>query len=469
MTADDQSQPPAGQAESEAREPLFSTLPVELGGYRLTRLLGCHAGSDFYLARQSHVERRVVLEVLCPTTEDAEAQVARFRSTARARVAAHLPHVAPVLDSATSPEGYAYISQQRPTGSPLSLLAAEGRQLTVQQACDLVTAASALYEACSRAGLAAAPLTADMVFMDQAGAFSFLSPVLDGTPAEGDTVWQLHALATAMRSVQPLNVPGQTRVDTLLRWMQEGYEGEALDWSSAANTATLIAEQLKPDTLLTLNHRQRYDQGRVQRAGKRRQRLHKRNALFIAAAAVFILAMGVAGAMLAPEASEPIPALRGGYVHARVEGRHVAIAARPVSLAEYRRFLEAYPSLEPSRQGSLTQNIPPAESDPTPAGWEAQLTAAGQNTDAPVTNVSYWQALMYARYQRATLPSATLLAAARAEAGEPGVEEWTQSECPATPPYTKARIVLPAAAAASPLPENNPAARNPQRGFRICP
>ncbi len=467
MTQADQNCPPNGQTGGVLQPPLFPTLPVVLGDYTLIQLLGSHEYSDCYLARQSHVERRVVLEIRHPQPCSTEEATDDFLALARARGAAKLPHTAAVLESATSPEGYTYICHEAPEGTPLSARAAWEQRLTPQQVCSLVSTAGKLYEACAQAGLAAAPLTADMVFLDNAGSVSFLSPVLTGSPTEGDGESQLRGLAAAILPVQPLNVPGQGRISTLLSWMQEGYEGDSLDWPAIINTAELIAEQLKPDTILQVSQPQRYDKEREQRAGKRRRRQQKRSSLLLGMAVLAVLAMGMGGFFLAPDSVPPVSALRGGYVHCKEDGKLIKVAAHPVSIADYREFLSTYPTLEAARRGSITQDIPPSESDPTPAEWEAQLRSATQ--EAPVTNVSYWQALMYARYHRATLPSAAQLTAARAEAGHPGLEEWTHDEAPAAAPYTKSRLVLPAEAGASPLPESNATARSPQRGFRICP
>ncbi len=465
MTASDQSRSSTGQQGNAAPSTLFPTLPVALGNYELTQLLGRRAGSESYIAHQLHAERRVVLEVQRPT-EDADGYDAVFLALARARGATKLPHTAPVLESTISPEGYAYICQTLPEGHALSALAAQGKTLTGPQACALIAAAAELYTAAAETGLAAEGLTSDRIFMDRQGGFHFLSPVLAGAPAEGDTSRQLSALAEVMRTVHPVNVPGQGRISTLLLWMQEGYEGEALDWLAAANTAELIAEQLRPETILHVSQPQRYDRGRDRRADKRRRRQLRRTALLISSAVCTVIAMGVSGLLQAPESVLPIPALREGWVHARVGDKTYCVAERPVSIADYHRYLLAYAELDAGRRGSLAQNVPPTETDPIPTDWESQLAAADKQV--PVANVSYWQALMYTRFHRAALPSAPLLAAARAEAGHPGIEEWTQDESPATPPYEAARIVLPAEAAASPVPEHNPAARSPQRGFRLC-
>ncbi len=468
MTPDHQPLPgEEQQAGAAATQPLFPALPVRLGDYELTQHLGRHGSHERYIAHQTHVERRVVLEILRPTArqEDQAAAMDHFLALARTRSAARLPRVVPVLESSLSPEGYAYICQPLPEGSALSAMGAEGKQLTVQQACDLIHAAAELYAACTEGGFCAGELRADMVFMNRAGHFHFLSPVL-AAPHAADEAAQLRALAAAIRPVQPRNVPGQGRLATLLQWMQEGYEGEPLDWPATATTAQLIAEQITPEPILHLNQPQHYDRGRERREGKRRQRQRRQKALLLLAAACTVILMGIGGVFLAPESVAPLPAHRGGHVHLRDGEKTALVDARPVSIAEYRDFLIAWPELDAPRRGSLARDVPPAESDPTPADWEAQFRAG--DLQAPVTNVSYWQALMYARYHRAALPTAAQLHTARREAGHPGMEEWTQDTIAPEPPYTRAHLVLPATASASPLPESNPAARTPQRSFRLC-
>ncbi len=472
MTADD-------QTGWETPPPLFPVLPVTLGDYTLTHLLGCNGYSDIYVARQSHVERRVALEVLRPADEQSNGeQSAQFLNHARARVSARLPHTAHVLESGTSPEGYCYISQDLPQGHTLSSMAAQGYTLTVPQACALILAVGELCQTCAAAGLAAGPLRADMIFLNRAGEFRMLSPVLSGEPAEHETFLQTQGLANAIACVQPHNVPGQTRLSTLLSWMAEGYEGQALDWAALCETAGIIAEQLKPEVTLHVARPEAYDKGKIERAGKRRREGDRRRHILLALAALTVLGMGACGVLLAPDSAEPLPPLRGNLAWCKVGGKVVTTGARPVSIAEYRSFMETYATLDPGRQGSITTNIPPAETALAPADWEAMLAAAEErkdwngrrlSPDSPVTNVSYWQALMYTRYLRGNLPAATLALAVRAEAGQPGIEEWTADTRPADELYAKSYIVLPADANSSPIPENNPAARHPQRGFRICP
>ncbi len=465
-----------GQKVTANSAAIFPKLPCTMGDYRLLHLLGTHAYSDFYVARQSHVERRVVLEVLRPAEGD-PGRAPLFLNHARSRVAADLPHVVQVLESATSPEGYCYISQPLPNGHCLATMAVDGRKLDVQQACRLIVEVAELYKACTKEELGAAPLGADMIFTAKAGEFSFLSPVLSSLPAEGDSAAQMRALADALEPLLPAEAPGLGRITTLLSWMREGYEGQMLDWEAIGTTAHTIAEQLRPDRNLHVTRPLGYDQGREERAAARRRRQKLRRRILAGVAAFTIVAMGVSGIFLAPGAPEPLPPVRGKYAYCKEKGETVRVLARPVSIAEYAKFLETYPTHDNARRGSITLNISPEESEPTPADWQAMLAAAQNggewmghqlSLDSPVTNVSFWQALMYARFQRAKLPTAPLLRDVRAEAGQPGIEEWTLDKAPATPPYAESSIVLPSEPGANPIPESSPAACSPKRGFRIC-
>ncbi len=457
--------------------PIFPRLPATLGVYRLSHLLGSHPYSDFYVARQSHVERRVVLEVLRAAGTGGE-ETELFLSHARARVAATLPHVSQVLESSTSPDGLCYICQNLPEGHTLASMAAEGKQLGVLQICDIVLKAAELYQACAAAGLAAVPFTADMVFTTRNGKLSFLSPVLSTPPQEDDTTRQIQALAAILEPLRPVDVPGQGRIVTLLSWMAEGYDGQPLDWEAISGTASVISEQMQPDSRLHVTRPLSYDRGREERAAMRRRKRAMRRNLLITGALLAVMAVGATGFLFAPDTPDALPPVRGKYAYCKVNNETVRVLARPVSIGEYARFLSEYPNLDAGRRGSITTNIPPAQSDPEPEDWQAMFSAAQQGGEwkgqklsesSPVTNVSYWQALMYARYMRGKLPTAPLLHAVREAAGQPGIEEWTLDTRPATPPYTQSHVVLPAEAGHSPIPENNPDAFGSRRGFRYCP
>ncbi len=460
---------------NEPCPPIFPDLPVTLGVYTLTRRLGSHEHSDFYVATQSHVERRVALEVLRPGGSEEESEL--FQANARARVAARLPHVAQVLASAPSEEGYWYITQELPDGSTLASKEAAGGQLTPLQVCALIGAAAELYGACTAAGLAAGPLSADMIFLGKKEEFSFLSPVIAGEPSAEGTAAQMRGLADALAPVQPRNVPGQTRIATLIAWMRDGFEGRMLEWSAIASTASLIVEQLTPRQILSVEPPPTYDRGRDARADAKRRRYKMRRLAIVGGCLLVVVAMGAVGFLLSSKETTVLPAVRDGYIHFQVGGKDRYVSDHPVSIREYWDFLKAYEGLSPAARGRLADGVPPENSSPVPQDWDAMLDAAlhgrlwqGRRLteDSPVTNVSYWHALMYARHAKAKLPGADLLLAAHEAAGSYGVEEWTQDVRPASGPYAEALLVLPASKGGpTVLPESDPASLNPNRGFRV--
>ena len=80
--------------------PIFTSLPANLGVYTLTKRLGSHETHERDIAKQSHVDRAVILEVL----RDGLPQevLDAFLRNARARAAESLPHVGQVLESMAS-------------------------------------------------------------------------------------------------------------------------------------------------------------------------------------------------------------------------------------------------------------------------------------------------------------------------------------------------------------------------------
>ena len=76
-------------------------------------------------------------------------------------------------------------------------------------------------------------------------------------------------------------------------------------------------------------------------------------------------------------------------------------------------------------QLALTSGLTEDCIETEPAEWKAQLQ---KSPDLPVTGVSYWQAMLYARFHNATLPTANQLQAIRSEIPAGMELEWSRSE-----------------------------------------
>ncbi len=458
-------------------EPDFQNLPTRLGVYTLTELLGSHGISDLYLATQSHMERGVVVQVLRPGSD--KAAVDYFLRMVRAKSAAELPGVCRVLESMMSGNVW-FLTHEQPDGSSLAQLARDGRRLSVQQSCRIIRAASELYSEAQGKQLCMGALRADSIFVHGEEGVHFLSPVLPGDAEASELHEQMVGLAAALEPVLPMDVPGQTRVATLVQWIREGYEGEHLDWSAVGSTADIIREQTAP--LLARGTAQHTNSRTValKMESLRARRKARRIIIRSSVGALVVLAMAGIGALCAPEVGESLPVREKGYVYCMAEDGQstVRVMERPVSIREYQRFLAAFedPNLSINRRNAINRGVPTDCAAHTPADWLAQQKAAEMgeawqgmklSPKSPVRGISLWDAVAYANYAGGALPDAPMLEAVRAEVGtEAEVEEWTTTEISGGAVYPTGRVVLPVAGQQAYL-ETNDKTRSLKRGFRI--
>ncbi len=458
--------------------PIFPEQPARLGVYTLIRLLGSHEHTDRYLASQEHVERKVIVEVLRPTAEEEE--IGNFVGSARARVGSKLPHVAKVLDSGCA-DSYWYLTQDLPPGTPLSVRT-PGEALSVDDICRIVLAAAELYCAAAAADLPVLALDADMIYLTSKGAVHFLSPVtVGGSHRTEQTQQAMRQLGLLLKPFLPVNVPGQTRAATLIEWMAEGYEGRMLDWEGIGSTAQLIRQQLNPSaTAAPLKSVVRvHDVNSSMRRENQRRRKYTRNALLGGICLLIVAAMSQLGHLFTFKVAHQLSPVKDGYV--LCEGARVM--SRPVSINEYAQFLDALKNMSKAERDAINKGIPENARKHEPDDWIGMQQDAINHRnrygreltpDAPVVNVSYWDALAYSRYARRRLPDAKLLQPVRATLGASALEEWTATRTNDDPVIGDACIILSANNSGArknkaPLPqaECDPGARNPNRTFRL--
>lgn len=461
-------------------EPDFENLPTRLGVYTLTELLGNHPLTDLYLATQSHVERGVVVQVLRPGCEKKD--VDYFLRAVRAKSAAELPNVSKVLESMMSGNIW-FLTHEQPKGRSLAQMARDGVHLSTMQICRVISAAARLYDTAAERNIGMSPLRADSIFVHTEENVCFLSPVL---PSEYDASAlhdQMVALADALTPVLPENMPGQTRVNTLVHWIRDGYEGEHLDWVALGATADSIGQQIAP--LLTRSSVENLNSRTValKVESKRARRKQRRAFISSSVSALVVLAMGALGFVFAPGRGDSLAAYENGFVYCREGGSKdevLRVQDRPITIREYQKFLVVYDDIVntgPTRRSAINRGVPANCADHTPAEWSAQVQAAATGAEwhgeklsasSPVRGVSYWDALAYANYANARLISAPLLEAVRGEIKTTELpEEWTTTQTEAGHIYAAGHVVLPAGAG-SPLVESDPRARNPRRSFRIA-
>lgn len=443
--------------------PIFPELPHTLGDYTLKRLLGQYEFSDLYMARQDVVERSVVLEVL-PAEHSAD-QLEFFVGAARARVSANSPHVGQVFEAVNS-DGYWHVVQELPAGISLGTLAAQGKRLTPDQVCSIIACAAELYQDCAAKGLAAGPLGMVSIYVTPGGETHFLSPVIAGNYNPEHRGLLMNALAAAVSPLLPARVMGSTRLRTLVSWLSQGFEGQMLEWAAIGSTARLIQEQLNQNALRPQTQIISPSVVAQKRTASRSRRKRLYATAWGAGALLLILLIGSLGRLLSPPPEQ---------CYVPIKGTGENVRSQPVSIGAYASFLESFQAMSEQARRRLHEDMPEEVGNHTPLDWEAMYRAASEGErwhkrqltlESPVTNVSYWDALAYARYTHARLPEADGLASVVHHSGSPLPEEWSCTRLPENPILPRGVLVIREQEGSHPLIETMLETRSANRGFR---
>ncbi len=204
---------------------------------------------ELYRAQQDEVEREVVVELLRETSDASSASAQSFRNSVKARAHINLPRMMQVYESMQTGT-HNFVAYQLPQGVALSELAKQQQTLSVLSICRIIEQCAALYQECEKNELHTRVLTSDMIYMESEESFYFISPLCASCHASEVTssaIPSMQALAEALIPLLPDQVEGASRTITLVSWLQEGYQGEFLDWQSIRATALDLIEQVLPN------------------------------------------------------------------------------------------------------------------------------------------------------------------------------------------------------------------------------
>lgn len=457
--------------------PIFQQFPHQLNDYTLLRLIESRPSTDLYLARQEHVSRTVILEVLRPDADDTSR--ADFLETAQQRAKINILHVPRVLE-AHSEENVWYMAQELPAGTSLMEWLADGKNLTPLHAAKLLQAAAEMYENCNAAGKNTRALSWGDIFIDENGGAAFLSPIITGAPSSEDKTRHMQQLAQCIIPVRPTEGDACDKIEAMLQWLQFGYNGQQLDWVNISATAELVVNELSALELTSKTE----EEVVVEVSRQRRQNRHirrkiLRHAAIILGSLFIILSIGSLGFVVAKQHTEELSPIGTEFILCKTPNGIVKAMRHPVSIEEYNRFLREWETMSPMERGILNEGMPSHISHHIPHDWNNIFIAASLRKEyqgmqltpeSPATNISYWNALAYARYKGGALPNMALLQAIHAELNENGVDEWVTdsntgdslaiypSGCP---------FILDRSSISRPLPVNNRTWVSPRLGFRI--
>jgi eukaryotic-like serine/threonine-protein kinase len=147
--------------------------------YRLERLLGRGGMGEVYEARHVVVGRRFALKLLHPHLAQGSSAIARFLREARAAGSLENPHIAAVVDFATTSEGAPFLVMEYLEGRSLGRLLCSEGPLPVPRAVGLLLQICRGLEAAHRAGIVHRDLKPDNLFVVKQHDGSELLKILD--------------------------------------------------------------------------------------------------------------------------------------------------------------------------------------------------------------------------------------------------------------------------------------------------
>lgn len=457
--------------------PIFQNLPHQLDDYTLLRLIESREHTDLYLARQGHVGRNVILEILHPASQ--EGMLAGFIETTQLRAKTTLPHVTRVLEALQAGDVW-FMAQEQPQGSSLMEWLADGRHLTPLQAAKLLSAAAEMYESCAESGKQALPFSWGDIFIDDAGTPHFLSPITTGEPADEDKSLHMQLLAQCIIPVRPLEGEGCDKIAAMIQWLQDGYEGQLLEWVNIAATAQVVISELSAlEPVVKTEEEVVVEQSRQRRQSRQTRRKVLRHVLTVAGVLAITLTIGSMGIVVANLRQEQVSPVSADSVLCKTQFGTVKAMRHPVSIEDYNRFLREWETMTPEYRAVLNEGMPAHITNHTPTGWNDIFVAASLHKEyqgiqlspeSPAINVSYWNALAYARHKGGQLPNLALLQAIHAEVTPSQVSEWVTdtNTADALNIYPKGcPIILDTSSISRPLPVTNGEWKSPTLGFRL--
>ncbi len=377
---------------------------TQLGYYQILERLYIERESETYLAFQTTVQRKVALVLLKPELNQDAAIVRDFKERERIKARLSHPRIAPLYEGKDE-HGYIYYTRELPPGQSLDELLAKGTQFTERVMTDvLFRIADAMTYAASR-GLNYRPLGLRDIYVDAENQASIANIFRPPAATPRDPVADVKALLDLM-----LPFANQGKARGLLHELAHAPH----DWGSIAHKLDDIRSDMSERSLL-----RRAESEDLTEAVPMKKRW-----LFLAAGilACIVVALlgGLTGKGLQDEKEKPLavamiqitPATYTYQTDQQVQLQAPFwISKYEVTIAQYARFLAALKTKTTSAYDDPNQLI---KTSHKPENWDASYAAAATgglfnnqkiSLNSPVTQVSYWDAVAYAKWAQQRLPT----------------------------------------------------------------
>lgn len=333
-----------------------------------------------YQAIQQGMDRSVFLELLEPDNPEGVG-VEDFLMKARTRAAVSAPVLGTVYE-ASQAQGYWFVTSEQLGGASLQSMLDRGQTLSMKDLLKVIETVGGMCGRYERLQTAFNVMEPRHIFLDDKSAVRLMNTAMPGDFHEEISRAQMKRLGADLLPLVTPDVPGTTRMRTLLEWMREGQNGKPMQWDQVMELIAAVREQLGLSPRATTH---RYTVPVEPRRNSGKWMLWTGTGLLgagIAAAAVFLL-------FPREETSTPAPPpapkhypdfCASDHTEVRVNlpgGGELIVGAHEITLESYRLFLDQWARLTPELREEYSHPDQPDKQTAThiPEDWEAMWKA----------------------------------------------------------------------------------------------
>lgn len=217
-------------------------LPHNFGDYTLVAFIGRTRGGILYQAIQQGMDRSVFLELLDPDNPEGVG-VEDFLMKARTRAAINAPVLGTVYE-ASQAQGYWFVTSEQLGGSSLQSMLDRGQTLSMKDLLKVIETVGNVCGRYERLRTAFNIMEPRHIFLDDKSAVRLMNTAVPGDFHEETSRDQMKRLGIDLPPLVTPDVPGTTRMRTLLEWMREGQNGKPMQWDQVMELVAAVREQL---------------------------------------------------------------------------------------------------------------------------------------------------------------------------------------------------------------------------------
>ena len=203
-------------------------LPHNFGDYTLVALVGRTRGGILYQAIQQGMDRSVFMELLVPDNPEG-VTVEDFIMKARTRAAINVPVLGTVYE-ASQVQGYWFVTSEQLGGFSLQAMLDRRETLSVKDMLKVIETAGTICGKYERLQTAFNLMEPRHIFVDDKSCVRVMNTAMPGNFHEEQSCEQMKKLGEYLLPLVTPDVPGATRMATLLGWMRDGQNGNRIQW-----------------------------------------------------------------------------------------------------------------------------------------------------------------------------------------------------------------------------------------------